>query len=73
MAEIQLCKKHQELLRSYHPCEIELCKNCQISIDRFCFCCETFSDEPIGEEGVCKNCLRKQTWYKEDLFEEIRE
>lgn len=56
--------------------EHELCADCQELIKRFCFSCGTCSDEPIEEDGVCKDCLDHQTWYKEnnddeEAFEEI--
>lgn len=72
-----LCDECRELLKDYHPCEVELCADCQELLKHFCFCCGTRSDEPIGDEGVCKSCLEEQNWYKEDdheeAFEEIRD
>lgn len=57
--------------------EHELCAGCQELIKKFCFCCGTVSDEPIGEDGVCKDCLKEQTWYEEkedeEAFEEIED
>lgn len=72
--DVPLCDKCYGLLQQKPDMqEHEFCADCQELLKRFCFCCGTAVDEPIGEEGVCKKCLKHQTWYKEDYYEAFGE
>lgn len=72
--DVPLCDSCYGLLRQKPDTEEHnLCADCQELMRRWCFCCGTAADEPIGEDGVCKKCLEAQTWYKEDEYEAFGE
>lgn len=73
LPDVPLCDECYTIWEDPNTEEHDLCADCQEVLNRFCFCCETVSNEPIGEEGVCKDCLKNQLWYKEDSYEESSE
>lgn len=48
--------------------EVKLCADCQELMERFCFCCGIAADKPIGEEGVCEDCVKHQTFDQEEYL-----
>lgn len=71
---VPLCDECYGLMREKPDAEAhEFCADCQDLIKRWCFCCGTAAKEPIGEEGVCEDCIKHQGGYDDEAFGEIED